>query len=276
MLGFVSTPEMPMFMFGGLEPDSSAMKHYKLVEGRTIQRPNEIMLGKVGAATYKVGVGDTMQVLDNRYKVVGIFETGVAFEDASGMLALREAQRLMGRPRAVTFIFVDVAQPSQAQAVVDAINRRFPEARASISSEFAQSTNDLQTTLGMMEAIRWLALFVGGIVVANTMIMSIFERTREIGTLRALGWRPRRIIGQILLESLFLCIVAAVLGSLIGVGLFNLATMAPMSGAFLSAAWNVEIFASAFLTAGVLGILGGLFPAWRASRLEPAEALRYE
>ena len=265
-----------MFMFGGLEPDSSAMKHYKLVEGRTIQRPNEIMLGKVGAATYKVGVGDTMQVLDNRYKVVGIFETGVAFEDASGMLALREAQRLMGRPRAVTFIFVDVAQPSQAPAVVDAINRRFPEARASISSEFAQSTNDLQTTLGMMEAIRWLALFVGGIVVANTMIMSIFERTREIGTLRALGWRPRRIIGQILLESLFLCIVAAVLGSLIGVGLFNLATMAPMSGAFLSAAWNVEIFASAFLTAGVLGILGGLFPAWRASRLEPAEALRYE
>jgi putative ABC transport system permease protein len=177
-----------------------------------------------------VGVGDTMQVLDNRYKVVGIFETGVAFEDASGMLALREAQRLMGRPRAVTFIFVDVAQPSQAPAVVDAINRRFPEARASISSEFAQSTNDLQTTLGMMEAIRWLALFVGGIVVANTMIMSIFERTREIGTLRALGWRPRRIIGQILLESLFLCIVAAVLGSLIGVGLFNLAPFCPQHG----------------------------------------------
>jgi ABC-type antimicrobial peptide transport system permease subunit len=276
MLGFVSTPEMPMFMFGGLEPDSSAMKHYRLVEGRTIQRPNEIMLGKVGAETYKVGIGDTMQVLDNRYKVVGIFETGVAFEDASGMLALREAQRLMGRPRAVTFIFVDVANPSLAQAVVDAINRRFPEARASISSEFAQSTNDLQTTLGMMEAIRWLALFVGGIVVANTMIMSIFERTREIGTLRALGWRPRRIIGQILLESLFLCIVAAVLGSVIGVGLFSLLTLAPISGGMLAADWNIDIFISAFLTAGVLGILGGLFPAWRASRLEPAEALRYE
>ncbi len=103
--------------------------------------------------------------------------------------------------------------------MVDAINRRFPEARASLSSEFAQSTNDLQSTMGMTEAIRWLALLVGGIVVANTMIMSIFERTREIGTLRALGWRRRRILRQILLESLLLCIVAAVLGSVIGVGL---------------------------------------------------------
>lgn len=276
ILGFVSTPDMPMFMFGGLDPNSPAMQHYKVIEGRAIQRPNEIVLGKVAAETYKVGVGDTLQVKDNRYKVVGLFATGVAFEDASGLLALSEAQRLVGRPRAVTFIFVDVADPILAPAVVEAINRRFPEARASISSEFAQSTNDLQSTRGMTEAIRWLALFVGGIVVANTMIMSIFERTREIGTLRALGWPPRRIIGQILLESLFLCLVAAVLGSLIGMGFFTLLTWTPMTGSYLSAAWSVEIFASAFLTAGVLGILGGLFPAWRASRLEPAEALRYE
>ncbi len=73
-------------------------------------------------------------------------------------------------------------------------------------------------TLGMANAIRVLALIVGGIVVANTMIMSIFERTREIGTLRAVGWRKRRILGQIMLESLFLCLVAAALGSLFGLG----------------------------------------------------------
>jgi len=121
-----------------------------------------------------------------------------------------------------------------------------------------------------------LALIVGGIVVANTMIMSIFERTREIGTLRALGWRRRRILGQILLESLLLCLVAAVLGSLFGVLLMGSITMIPNVGSYLSATWNLQIFGSAFLTAGVLGILGGLYPAWRASKLEPAEALRYE
>ena len=192
------------------------------------------------------------------------------------MLALREAQRLMGRPRAVTFMFVDVNDPAQTDAVVNAINHRFPEARASLSSEFAQSTNDLQQTVGMANAIRMLALIVGGIVVANTMIMSIFERTREIGTLRAVGWRRRRILGQILLESLFLCLVAATLGSFLGVGLMQLVSMSPGVGQFITASWSIDIFVSAFVTAGILGILGGLYPAWRASKLEPAEALRYE
>ena len=276
MLGVISTPEMPMFILAGLDPNSAAIGHYKLLDGRYFQRPNEMVLGKVAAETYKVGVGDTLQVLDNRYKVVGITETGIAFEDAGAMVALREGQRLMSRPRAVTFIFVDVKDPAQADAIVSVINKRFPEARASISSDFAQSTNDLQQTEGMASAIRILALVVGGIVVANTMIMSIFERTREIGTLRAVGWRRRRILGQILLESIFLCLVAATFGSIIGVGLLSLITLAPGMGQFLSAAWNPEIFVSAFVTAGVLAILGGLYPAWRASKLEPAEALRYE
>ncbi len=276
MLAVISSPEMPMFLLGGLDPNSPAMRHYKLVAGRYMQRPNEIVLGKVAAETYKVGIGDTLNLNDNRYKVVGITQTGTAYEDAGGMLALREAQRLMGRPRAVSFIFVDVKDPAQTQAVANVINGRFKEARASLSSEFAQSSNDLQTTQGMVSGIQALALIVGGIVVANTMIMSIFERTREIGTLRALGWRRRRILGQILLESLLLCLVAAVLGSLFGVGLLTLVTMAPGAGQFMSATWSPDIFFSAFVTAAVLGILGGLYPAWRATKLEPAEALRYE
>jgi ABC-type antimicrobial peptide transport system permease subunit len=276
MLAVISSPELPMFIIAGLDPNSSAIRHYKLVEGRHLQRPNEIVLGKIAAETYKVRLGDTLTLNDNRYKIVGITETGIAYEDGGGMLALREAQRLMGRPRAVTFIFVNVKEPGQAQAVAEVINRRFPEARASLSSEFAQSTNDMQTSMGMMNAIRLLALFIGGIVVANTMIMSIFERTREIGTLRALGWRRRRILAQILQESLFLCLVAATLGAILGVGMLWLLTAIPGTGQYISASWNLSIFVSAFVTAGLLGILGGLYPAWRASKLEPAEALRYE
>ena len=182
----------------------------------------------------------------------------------------------MGRPRSVSFIFVDVEDPARAEEIVARINQRFPEARASVSSEFAQSTNDMQTSAGMLGAIRFLALFIGGIVVANTMIMSIFERTREIGTLRAVGWRRRRILGQVLLESLFLCLVAALFGSVLGVAVLTVVTWLPFVSQFITATWRVETFLTAFGTAAVLGVLGGLYPAWRASRLEPAEALRYE
>lgn len=276
VLGVISSEEMPMFLIGGLDPNSPAMGHYKLVEGRHIRRPNEIVLGKIAAETYKAGVGDTLSLYDNRYKVVGITETGVAYEDSGGMLALQEAQRLMARPRTVTFIFVDVKEPAQAAVMVEVINRRFPEARASLSSEFAQNTNDINNMTAMTDAIRLLALMVGGIVVANTMIMSIYERTREIGTLRALGWRRRRILGQILQESLLLCLLAGLLGSALGVLLLTGVASIPGAGQMLQASWRVETFGSAIGVALLLGLLGGLYPAWRASRLQPVEALRYE
>lgn len=276
LLGFISNKEFPIFIVMGIDPNSGARRHYKIQEGRALQRPNEIEIGRLAADTYKVGVGDTLQLYNNRYKIVGIYETGSTWEDGGANMALSEAQRLLGRQRSVSFIFVDVDDPTRARAVADAINQRFPEARASLSSEFAQSTNDLQNSEAMMNAIRLLALIVGGIVVANTMIMSIFERTREIGTLRALGWRPRRIVGQVVQESLFLCLLAALLGSVLGVALLEGVSHLPVVSSMITPAWGIGTFAFAVGVSLFLGILGGVWPAWRASRLQPVEALRYE
>lgn len=276
VLGFVMTPELPLFIVAGIDPNSAAMSYYKVVEGRRIQRPNEMLLGALAARTYKLGVGDTMQILDNRYKVVGLVETGVAWEDGSGLVALQESQRLLNRPRSVSFLFVDVKNPADADAVRAAIERRFPEARASLSSEFAQNTDDMKTSKAMMNAIGLLALLVGGIVVANTMLMSIYERTREIGTLRALGWRKQQILGQIISESLLLCTFAAVLGSLMGVVAMTLLARAPMVGSWISPEWSTGLFVQALVLTLLVGLIAGAYPAWRASRLQPVEALRYE
>jgi putative ABC transport system permease protein len=122
-----------------------------------------------------------------------------------------------------------------------------------------------------------LALIVGGIVVANTMIMSIYERTREIGTLRALGWPGKRILSQIMQESLLLCLLSAMLGSVGAVLLLSGLSSIPMpGGAMLRPAWDPGTFVTAIGLALVLGLLGGFYPAWRASNLQPVEALRYE
>ncbi len=276
LLGFVMTPELPMFILNGIDPSSAAMDHYKLVEGRPVQRPNEILVGSMAAENYNLEVGGTIQVYNNRYKIVGFYETGVGWEDGGGLLAMREAQRLLNRPRSVSYIFVDVKNPADAEVMRDAIDRRFPEARASLSSEFAQNTEDMASADVMMDAIGLLALLVGGIVVANTMLMSIYERTREIGTLRALGWRKRRILEQILEESLLLCTLSAIIGSILGVGMVYLLSYAPIANSFINAEWNVSIFAQAVGMTLIIGLIAGAYPAWRASRLQPVEALRYE
>ncbi len=276
LLGFISSKEFPIFIVAGIDPATRVAEHYKLTAGRGIERPSEIILGKTAAASYNLAVGDTLQLYENRYKIVGLYETGNTYEDGGGALHLRETQRLLNRPRSVGMIFVDVQNPGQAQAVANAINARYPEARATLSSEFAQNTNDMQTANAMMMAIRLLAVFVGGIVVANTMIMSIYERTREIGTLRALGWAPRRIISQVVQESLFLCLLAALLGALLGFALMEGIARLPVANTLLSLTWTLGTFVTAVAVALVLGVLGGLYPAWRASRLQPVEALRYE
>ena len=171
---------------------------------------------------------------------------------------------------------MDVTDPSQAGAVRDAINRRFPEARASLSSEFAENTDDMANAEAMFAAISLLALIVGGIVVANTLLMSVHERTREIGTLRALGWAKGRILSQIVQESLLLCILSAIVGSIMGVLLLVLAARAPGLSGLISARWDAQIFIRAIVLTLVVGLVASAYPAWRASRLQPVEALRYE
>jgi ABC-type antimicrobial peptide transport system permease subunit len=276
LMGFIMTPDMPFFLIGGIDPNSAAMAHYDIIEGHGITRPNEVLLGKTAAKNYKVAVGDAMTLFGNRYKVVGISETGVAYEDGGGILALREAQRLLNRPRSVSFIFVDVVNPADAKTVIAAIEDRFPDALVSLSTEFAQRTDSKAQMDAMTAAIGLLAMVVGAIVVANTMMMSVYERTREIGTLRALGWPKGRILGEVVQETLWLCLLAGVFGSVAGVLMLWGVTKIPIIDSFMEATWDTSIFVQAVGMALLVGVIAGLYPAWRASRLQPVEALRYE
>jgi ABC-type antimicrobial peptide transport system permease subunit len=276
LMGFVMTADLPFFLISGIDPNSAAMAHYKLAEGSGIVRPNEALVGKTAARNYKLAVGDAITLYGNRYRIAGIFETGVAYEDGGGVLALREAQRLLNRPRSVSFIFVDVVNPNDAEVIRTSIERRYPEALVSLSSEFAQNTDAKDQIDAFAAVIGALAMLVGGIVVANTMMMSIYERTREIGTLRALGWPKRRILGQIVQESLWLCLLAGALGSISGVILLWGASKLPQADTFLAAGWDAAMFVQAIEISLVVGLIASLYPAWRASRLQPVEALRYE
>ncbi|MFN3309694.1 MAG: ABC transporter permease, partial [Anaerolineales bacterium] len=128
----------------------------------------------------------------------------------------------------------------------------------------------------MLNAISFLAIFVGGIGVLNTMLMAVFERTREIGVLRALGWRRRRVLGMILKEALVLGLLGGCAGIVVAFILAFGLNQSPLVGGLLTTVWEWDIFARALGVAITLGILGGIYPSYRATRLQPVEALRYE
>jgi putative ABC transport system permease protein len=182
----------------------------------------------------------------------------------------------VGKPHKVAMYMVKLNDPSKAETVVETINAQFPKVHASLTGDFAQQMPDMEAMDAMMAAISFLAVFVGGLGVMNTMLMAVLERTREIGVLRALGWRRRRILGMILQEAVLLGVLGGITGILIALGLGLLFSKTPMLGEMLVPVWSYDIFVQAITIALFLGVLGGIYPAIRATRLQPVEALRYE
>jgi ABC-type antimicrobial peptide transport system permease subunit len=276
LFGIAAVPGTPYFFTMGLDATSYAIRHYAITEGERLRLPRDIILGKIAAKNMKKKVGDTLAISGSTYRIVGIYETGTSFEDAGGVLDLPEAQRLFKRPNQVSFFYIKLKDLSQADAVKQQIENRFPQVSVSKSTEFADKTNDMQTFRGMANALSFLSILIGGVGIMNAMLMSVYERTREIGTLRALGWRRRRVVGMIAREALVLSFLSGIVGILCGVGLGALIGLEQSMGSYLKAAYPPTLFLQAMLVALVLGSIGAMYPAWRAANLSPIEALRYE
>jgi ABC-type antimicrobial peptide transport system permease subunit len=275
--GFSSGQDIPFLIIIGMDPNGRAIRHFRIVEGERIHGRGEVMLGQAAADTLDKQVGDVMTLPGGVFRVTGIYETGVAYEEGGGVIALRDAQTAFQKPRQVSLYQIKVRDPSQAEAVRVQIEERFgDDVSVSTAATFIENSADIQNTKAMLGAIFALAILVGGVVVTNTMVMAVMERTREIGTLRAVGWRQSRVLWMILSESLLLSLVAAGLGMLVGVGLTAGLQAIPGFGTFITATYTPQVIAQAVGVSLLLGATGGLYPAWHASRLRPVEALRYE
>lgn len=264
------------FLILGYAPNEFAIQRYNIIEGKAINSNHQIMIGRSMAKSLKKDVGDTIELSGMRYSVVGIYESSIGWEELGGVVTLRDGQAFTGKPRKSTMVAIKLFDPTQAVAMVDRINREFPGIHAALTADFANQMPDMRTSYSTIGAISVVAILVGGVGVLNTMLMSVFERTREIGVLRALGWGRRRILGLIMREALMLGLLGGVTGIAIALGLVFLLQSIPMIGMAITGAWSTQIFVRALSVALLLGLVGGLYPAYRATRLLPIEALRYE
>ncbi|MCW5848479.1 MAG: ABC transporter permease [Anaerolineae bacterium] len=271
-----SAPGLPYFLVFGADPREDYVKHFRIHEGRVIEKSRDIMIGRFAATSLKKGLGESIRINGVGYQIVGIYETGVSYEDTGGVITLREAQERFGMGRKLTLMGVQLDDPSQAESMARQLEAQFPSITVSLTSAMTQRTQDFATMDAILGALVALTMLVGGVVMMNAMLMSVFERTQEIGVLRAVGWRRRRIIGMVLVESLALSLLSALMGIGIGMGLSALFTLVPTYGTFLKALYSPKVFQQVAALALILGTIGGLYPAWRASRMQPIEALRYE
>jgi putative ABC transport system permease protein len=188
---FSKVGSSPFFMTFGVRPEHLAAMSLDLVRGRPFRpaAPNEALLGEKAARDLGIEVGGTLTVERTRFRVVGIYRTGgTVAQDAGALAPLPTVQRLARKPGVVAVVYVTVAEGADPAAAAARIDSAEPQLTSvSTLSEYGDDQGLKFLDAGNL-AISVLAVLLGGIAVMNTMIMSVFERTREIGILRAVGW----------------------------------------------------------------------------------------
>jgi putative ABC transport system permease protein len=282
----------------GVWPDYFEIQSHHLLLGRLFTEPEERGRRRVAVLGSDVGntlnvptlelVGQKIGIRGIPFEVIGVLESkgssGFGNPDQEIYVPLATAQiRLFGDDR-IQSISVQAVSDRQIDAAINEIDARLRRQHRLRQSQRSDFTIRNQTTLletfrattrtfsFLLAGIALVSLLVGGIGIMNIMLVSVTERTREIGVRKALGARRRDILLQFLIEALALCLVGGLMGVVLGVG--SAVALQRLAG------WNTSVspesIVIAFAFSAAVGIFFGLWPARRAARLDPIESLRYE
>ncbi len=289
--------------FYGVDPNtySSVTNGINIVNGSMLSsssESNQIVLESTFAANLNISVGSVVTAgpyansteLAN-YTVVGMYSSGTNFgpQTRSAYILLSNAQSISNQTGKVTEIYVKANNPTDVSQITSSIDSSVSGVTAISSSNIANPASTLSNSLTtFFVVIGLVALLAGAFGVINTMMMSISERTREIGTLKAIGARSSQVVKIFLSEALLIGLIGAAVGVFVGIlasfalPLFTGSVSASNfggAGTLFSGGISPSLTLSNILLSLALGtlvgVLAGLYPAWRASRMNPVEALRH-
>jgi putative ABC transport system permease protein len=230
-----------------------------------------------------VTVGDTINVGGNKFKVIGVMKkVGTEWPliiDSSMVMSLSEAQNVSNMQSLISTVIIKPNGNYSEDTAINGLHDSFPK-YSIYSQKDAQQTIDenLGQVKVFMDMISVFIFAVSIILLMNVMMMSVKEKTREIGTMRAIGTKRRSIMALIIYESLILSFIGGVIGIVLMSPVYNLlgTFMGLTNVNLISFTISTAILAQVFVIIFVIGTFSGLIPAYLATRISPIEALRYE
>jgi putative ABC transport system permease protein len=268
----------------GWRADSFEFHAIQLLSGRSFRDGHaEVMLGDLLASNLNKKLGDRLELQGSPFTVVGVYHGSSALEAGAVIMPLDQLQQLSSLEGKVSTIHVRLRPAPVGELPDDYLKRAeeqigaaLPGLRAVPAAERASNNQFVRLAHASTWGTSLIALLIGILGIANTMAMSVFERTREIGILRALGWKRWQVLILILLEAVVLGIGGGLLGILVGWGALRVLAVLPQTASIVSASFPRSLLPEALGIAVLAGLAAGAIPAWRGARLSPVEALRHD
>jgi putative ABC transport system permease protein len=263
----------------GWPADSVAFDHLHFRSGRKLESADSkvAVLGSLLALNLDKTVGDTVELYEGEvFKVIGVFEAPSVFENGSLVVPLRDLQRLLDRSGQVTGFTVTLQETAAGKPVAE-VRGEIEQMGLGLTAMPVREHVETLTEIRVAHAMAWItsavAMIIGAAGMMNTMMTSVHERTSEIGILRAVGWRKRRVVWMVLSESFVLSVVGACAGALGAVAVVWLLTRLPAASGLIDCYVPLSAVGQGFAVAILVGLLGGLISAVGAARMLPTDAL---
>ena len=309
--GMVSSREgTTAVVITGIEPEKEApvsLVAENVVEGRYLEGADEdvILIGQSLAERLELTLGDRVtlvgratheQMRRRTMTIIGIYDLGIRdVEERLVYVSLLEAQTLFDLRDQATEVAVHLERVGQEPPVVKQLQTALPGYEVDAWDTLDPTTRQMMELEGqLMGLFGLIILLIAGVGILNLMLMAVFERTREIGVLAALGLKRWETVVLFLQEGVLIGLLGALVGSLLGgtisayfgrVGLdiwslygsdlSDISELMGLLGGRLYFQIGIDVFVQRALTVAIIAALASLYPAWQASRWEPAEALHY-
>jgi putative ABC transport system permease protein len=279
LFGIVSSADHPIITCFGVTPTDARIRKATWLRGDRAdfgRHDDDVVLGSRAAEFLSAGTGSHVQIGHGTFHVIGILQTANGFEDGGVFMPLHSAQDFFHKENSSSVITIKLRNKDDGAAFKSLVKAKYSNLIALEDAEFTRSYSQFRILKATAWAIGGCGLLLGGLGVANTMIMSVFTRIREIAILRVSGFSDPQIAGVIFGESGCVSILGAVSGLLTGTCFLFALQLIPALHGYVDVTIQPVVVLIVFVLALLTGIAGALYPAFYAMRIRAVEALRFE